>query len=109
MVFTSNYPTFRIISDTFCKFSREVFPDVLEIDEYHGTRPIARLPVYPLQYHNDNDGVYSRAVELGKRLVQLPTHSFHEISGRASRSVGRGQREPKFVCLQLCNPLLFLS
>ena len=27
MVFTSNYPTFRIISDTFCKFSREVFPD----------------------------------------------------------------------------------
>lgn len=72
---------------------------ILEIDEYHGTRPIARLPVYPLQYHNDNDGVYSRAVELGKRLVQLPTHSFHEISGRASRSVGRGQREPKFVCL----------
>ena len=29
MVFTSNYPTFRIISDTFCKFSREVFPDVV--------------------------------------------------------------------------------
>ena len=28
MVFTSNYPTFRIISNTFCKFSREVFPDV---------------------------------------------------------------------------------
>ena len=27
MVFTSNYPTFRIISDTFCKFSKEVFPD----------------------------------------------------------------------------------
>ena len=60
---------------------------VLEIDEYSGTRPIASLPVYPLQYHDDNYGVYSRAVELGKRLVQLPTHSFREISGRASRRV----------------------
>ena len=62
---------------------------VLEIDEYPGTRPIASLPVYPLQYHDDNYGVYSRAVELGKHLVQLPTHSFREISGRASRRVDR--------------------
>ena len=28
MVFTSNYHTFRMISNTFCKFSEEVFPDV---------------------------------------------------------------------------------
>jgi len=64
-------------------FVRRVF----EIDEYHGTRPITSLSVYPLQHHDDNDGVYSRAVRLGKRLVQLPSHSFHEISGRASRRV----------------------
>ena len=69
-------------------FARRAF----QFDQYHGTRPIASLPVYPLKYHNDNHGVYSRAVELGKRLVQLPTHSFCEISGRASRRVDR--REP---------------
>lgn len=62
---------------------------VLEIDGYHGTRPITSLHVYPLQYHNDNDGVYSRAIKSGKHLVQLPTHSFREISGRASRRVAR--------------------
>ena len=38
MVFTSNYPTFRIISNTFCKFSREVFPD-----EHHTSKAGARL------------------------------------------------------------------
>jgi len=27
MAFTSNYCTFRMISDTFCKFSEKVFPD----------------------------------------------------------------------------------
>ena len=70
-------------------FARRVF----EIDDYPGTRPIASLPVYPLQYHDDNHGVYSRAVELGKRLVQLPTHSFREISGRASRRVDRRETE----------------
>ena len=61
----------------------------LEVDEYPGTRPITSLAVYPLQYHDDNHGVYSRAAELGKRLVQLSTHSLHEISGRASRRVDR--------------------
>ena len=58
---------------------------VLKIDEYRGTRPIVNFPVYPLKYHDDNCGIYSRAVELGKRLVQLPTHSFREINARASR------------------------
>jgi hypothetical protein len=62
-------------------FARRVF----NIDEYRGTRPIAGLSVYPLQYHDDNDRVYSRAVDLGKRLVQLPTHSFREISGLFGR------------------------
>jgi len=59
---------------------------VIRIDEYHGTRPIASLSVYPLQHHDDNDGVYSRAGP-GKRLLQLPTHSFREISGRTSRQI----------------------
>jgi hypothetical protein len=81
-------------------FARRVF----EIDEYHGTRPIASLPVYPLQYHDDNDGVYSRAVELGKRLVQLPTHSLRKISGRAFRWVKRDETEPIFVRLFFAIP-----
>ncbi|KAJ7278278.1 P-loop containing nucleoside triphosphate hydrolase protein [Mycena rebaudengoi] len=63
-------------------FSKHVFA----IYEYRGTRPIANLPVFPLRYHDDNEGVYARAVELGKRRVQLPTHSYHEISGRAFRN-----------------------
>jgi len=74
-------------------FARRVF----EIDEYRGTRPIPNLPVYPLKYHDDNDGVYSRAVKLGKRLVHLPTHSLREISGRASRRVDRREMEPVFI------------
>ncbi|KAF8318886.1 hypothetical protein F5887DRAFT_1291711 [Amanita rubescens] len=87
-------------------FSRRIF----EIEKYPGTRPIANLPVYPLQYHDNNHGVYSRAVELGKRLVQLPTHCFREIKGRHlvvcnplpllsydSRRVGHGETEPFFV------------
>ena len=82
---------------------------VLEIDEYSGTRPIANLPVYPLQYHDDNDEVYSRAVELGKRLVQLPTHCFREISGRASRRVDLRETEAISVRPFLCGPLLLLS
>ena len=68
---------------------------VIEINQYLGTRPIASLTVYPLKYH-DNDGVYSRAVELGKRLVQLPTHSLREISGRASRRFNRHEMQPIF-------------
>ncbi|KAF7338400.1 p-loop containing nucleoside triphosphate hydrolase protein [Mycena venus] len=56
---------------------------VFEIDEYSGTRPIATLPVFPLRYHNDSESIYARAVEFGKRFVQLSTHSFHEITGRA--------------------------
>ena len=42
---------------------------VLEIDEYRGTRPIANLPVYSLQYHDDNYGIYSRFVQLGNRYL----------------------------------------
>ncbi|KAF8333810.1 P-loop containing nucleoside triphosphate hydrolase protein [Amanita rubescens] len=74
-------------------FARRIF----EIDMYLGTRPIATLPVYPLQYHDDNDGVYSRAMKLGKRLVQMPTHCFREIRGRASRRVDRRETEPRSV------------
>ena len=76
----------------------------LEIDEYRGTRPIANLPVYPLKYHDDTDGIYSRAVELGKRLVQLPTHSFREIGDRVSCRVDRRETEPIFVRLFLAIP-----
>ncbi|KAJ7766247.1 P-loop containing nucleoside triphosphate hydrolase protein [Mycena metata] len=63
-------------------FARHVF----EIDEYRGTRPIANLPVFPLRYHDANEAIYARAVELGKRCMQLPTHSYHELSGRAFRN-----------------------
>jgi hypothetical protein len=76
-------------------FARRIF----EIEKYPGIRPIANLPVYPLQYHENNHGVYLRAVELGKRLVQLPTHCFREITGRASRRVDRRETEPKSVRL----------
>lgn len=116
-------------------FARRVF----EIDQYPGTRPITSLPVYPLKYHDDSYGVYSRAVELGKRLVKLPTHSFRQVSGRASRRIERRETEvrlyfvvPSYSCpnkgqrrthlIKLipvkqnrysfvfsCNPLLLLS
>src|SRR6266576_3179863 len=81
-------------------FARRIF----EIDEYLGTRPIANLPVYPLKYHDNNYEVYSRAVELGKRLVQLPTHYFCEIRGRASRRVDRRETEPRSVRLLFAIP-----
>ena len=81
-------------------FARRIF----EIDKYPGTRPIANLPVYPLQYHDNNYGVYSRAVELGKHLVQLPIHCFREIRGRASRRVDRYETEPTSVRLFFATP-----
>ena len=67
---------------------------------------IVNLPVYPLKYHDDNCGIYSRAVELGKRLVQLPTHSFREINARASR---RDDDDRETVRLFFCNSLPLLS
>lgn len=78
-------------------FARRVF----EIDPYYGTRPIPSLVVYPLKYHDDMKSVYSRAVDMGKCLVQMPAHSFREISGRASRRVARRDLEPEVRLFQV--------
>ncbi len=67
----------------------------LQIEAYHGTRPITSLRVYPLKYHDDHEGVYTRAVDLGKNMVQMPTHSFREIHGRTPRRVQVVSHEPK--------------
>ncbi|KZV69065.1 P-loop containing nucleoside triphosphate hydrolase protein [Peniophora sp. CONT] len=61
----------------------------LEITEYRGVRTITDLPTYPLQYHPNADAVYAQAIEMGKRYVQMPQHSYHEISGLAVREGGK--------------------
>ncbi|KAI0046458.1 P-loop containing nucleoside triphosphate hydrolase protein [Auriscalpium vulgare] len=68
--------------------------EAIEIDEFTGARAITELPTFPLKYHEDNDGIYNSAVELGKKYVQMPPHSYHEISGRAMRN--RPGREDPF-------------
>lgn len=70
-------------------YSRHYF----EIDKYSGARPIAELEVYPLRFRPDKDVVYARAVELGKFYVQMPAHSYHEISGSAMRA-GKPMESP---------------
>lgn len=55
------------------------------IKQFAGVRQITNLEVYPLQYHPQKTEIHDKAVALGKKLIQMPPHSYHEIRGMALR------------------------
>lgn len=56
-----------------------------QIEQYRGLRRITDLGIYPLDFHADNASVLASAIEIGKRLVALPTHWLREYDGLAVR------------------------
>ncbi|KAH8823683.1 P-loop containing nucleoside triphosphate hydrolase protein [Flagelloscypha sp. PMI_526] len=57
----------------------------LNVEEFHGLKPLVELPAYPLKYHEDADGMYKKAVERGKRIATMASHAYHSYSSQAIR------------------------
>lgn len=68
----------------------------LIIDSYSGIYPIRELTAYPLKFHAERDEIYARAVEFGKKYIQLPRHKYCEIVGHAMRDLPGGEQLEKY-------------
>ncbi|CAK5275284.1 unnamed protein product [Mycena citricolor] len=59
--------------------------DVIEIDPFRGTRRIRDLPACPVDYLPNKEEMLAHALDRGKRLVDISSAPYREISGPAMK------------------------
>lgn len=62
---------------------------ILIAEQFEGARRIQDLPIYPLAYHNDPEGVRQKAIERGRKFVEMNRKpcEYLEVKGAAMREV----------------------
>ena len=61
----------------------------LDIKQFKGVRNITSLPLYPLRFHRDADGLRTRLIERGKKFVSLEGKQYKSHKGMAYVKVDR--------------------
>ncbi|KIJ50942.1 hypothetical protein M422DRAFT_27065 [Sphaerobolus stellatus SS14] len=61
--------------------------DDIEIETFKGARKIQNLPIFPLEYHANSVSIRERAIERGRRFINMNGPCYHDISGTAMQEV----------------------